>query len=386
MLLSTAKNNSRIFGLDLLRALAILFVILGHGALILKKYIIVSDYYNFFVFDGVTIFFVLSGFLIGQILIKSLQKDEKFGIPGLFNFWKRRWYRTLPNYYLVLVIITFLNITFGSITLRDCIPFFFFSQNLAWANPNFFHEYWSLSVEEWFYLIIPVILILAFNYEKKLKGSIAFAFLIIVLITLIIRHYMYDSHNIQNIGQWDNLLRKIVITRLDSLMIGLLGAYLSIYYFRKWQQYKKPLLFIGIIMLIVHRLSFLLITDNLTFNPFLSYPLYYSNVSFLLISLGTLFLMPFLSECRIPSSPVTKVIATTSIVSYSMYLINLTLIQGTLLPISMKYIFYNISDLTTKMLLEYLLFWIYTLVGSAIIYRFFELPIMNYRDRVTNHE
>ncbi len=89
-------TNERIFGLDLLRTIAILLVVLAHGNLIVMDKL--PYFPDFSIVDGVNLFFVLSGFLIGSIIIKSL---EKYGInkASIIIFWKRRWFRTLPNYY-----------------------------------------------------------------------------------------------------------------------------------------------------------------------------------------------------------------------------------------------------------------------------------------------
>jgi len=68
--------NNRIFGLDLLRACAIMFVVIGHGNYLLSnKYTDIIDI--FFGYGGVSIFFVLSGFLIGGILIKNFRKEKR---------------------------------------------------------------------------------------------------------------------------------------------------------------------------------------------------------------------------------------------------------------------------------------------------------------------
>ena len=58
---------------------------------------------NFTATIGVEIFFVISGFLIGKIIYRIIQKDD-FSFNDVREFWKRRWFRTLPNYYLVLLI------------------------------------------------------------------------------------------------------------------------------------------------------------------------------------------------------------------------------------------------------------------------------------------
>lgn len=94
-------TENRVFGLDFLRSIAILLVMIGHsvGYLPLK----IQQFIRPFLVDGVAIFFVLSGFLIGGIMIKSFQKEINF--KNITNFWIRRWMRTLPNYYLILSIL-----------------------------------------------------------------------------------------------------------------------------------------------------------------------------------------------------------------------------------------------------------------------------------------
>ena len=83
-------NSSRIYGLDILRAMAILFVVIGHGQYLLPRKF--NTFHSIFVFDGVSIFFVLSGFLIGGILIKIIENKEA-NTSTLIDFWKRRWFR-----------------------------------------------------------------------------------------------------------------------------------------------------------------------------------------------------------------------------------------------------------------------------------------------------
>ena len=82
--------------------------------------------------DGVELFFVLSGFLIGGILIRLFEEPKVFGWKELLNFWLRRWFRTLPNYYLVL-ILNIIIVYFGVIKedfSQFNWKFFFFLQNL----------------------------------------------------------------------------------------------------------------------------------------------------------------------------------------------------------------------------------------------------------------
>jgi peptidoglycan/LPS O-acetylase OafA/YrhL len=99
---SLGNTGNRVFGLDLLRFIAILMVLLGHGKMVLPQHI--KPIFDDFLLDGVAIFFVLSGFLIGGILIKQLEREQPT-LGGLTHFWKRRWMRTLPAYLVVLVFL-----------------------------------------------------------------------------------------------------------------------------------------------------------------------------------------------------------------------------------------------------------------------------------------
>ena len=96
-------NNptTRNFGLDLFRAFAILLVVLSHGKFLLNRTVL-ENFPYVKMLDGVDLFFVLSGFLIGGILLKS--SSEGLNWPGVAHFWKRRLLRTLPNYYLILLL------------------------------------------------------------------------------------------------------------------------------------------------------------------------------------------------------------------------------------------------------------------------------------------
>ena len=153
--------NNRVFGLDLMRALAIIFVVMGHGLMLEKAN---TNFPWIRLINGVELFFVLSGFLIGGILIKIFQNSNSFGIREIGNFWIRRWFRTLPNYYLIL-ILNIIVVYFGIIKedySQFNWKFFLFIQNFSQHFIGFFWESWSICVEEWFYLLFPIILGIVF--------------------------------------------------------------------------------------------------------------------------------------------------------------------------------------------------------------------------------
>ena len=131
------NRTNRIFGLDLMRATAILMVLCSHLLWIYPNANhIVSQVFTLFGFWGVEIFFVLSGFLIGKILYK-LYLQEDFTIKTVFYFLKRRWFRTLPNYIFVLLLNIVIGIFIGfSITAVGC--YFFFLPYFASTLKSFF--------------------------------------------------------------------------------------------------------------------------------------------------------------------------------------------------------------------------------------------------------
>lgn len=143
--------KDRIFGLDILRAAAILFVLYSHGRPLIASYVN-KNVFNIFSLDGVTLFFVLSGFLIGRILIKIYFKESPLTWKDSWSFWVRRWFRTVPPYFIMLCILLVFAFIQGTFTNTNFLQYFLFIQNLWYSHPSFFPEAWSLTLEEWFYL------------------------------------------------------------------------------------------------------------------------------------------------------------------------------------------------------------------------------------------
>jgi peptidoglycan/LPS O-acetylase OafA/YrhL len=98
-------------GLDLMRAVAISLVLLDH--FLPRLGVATPEIFRFIGWSpiGVDLFFALSGFLIGRIL---LQLGSQISEPrALFGFWIRRWLRTLPVYY-VMVFLRFFLVVMGT--------------------------------------------------------------------------------------------------------------------------------------------------------------------------------------------------------------------------------------------------------------------------------
>lgn len=368
-------NRNRIYGLDILRAMAILFVVFGHGKHILPNKL--HFFHKLFIFDGVSIFFVLSGFLIGGILIKIIE-SKKANKSTLIDFWKRRWFRTLPNYFLILIIITSYYLsTRSDFTLYSINRYLVFCQNLFSPHPFFFPEAWSLSVEEWFYLIIPsIIFILISAFKMEPKKSILISALSIILLVCLFRIHRYSTVDIVSIRDWDLLFRKQVFTRLDSIMFGVFGAYIQYYYPLKWSKVKFPLLIIGILLFTVTKCLSL-------FNIIAVDSFYMCVLSFSVTSLATLSLLPYLSNLKAGSGMLYKGITVISLISYSMYLLNLTVVQNIIMTDFIPWDSLS-GDTYLRVILKYSSYWLLTILGSIIIYKYYEIPLTTLRDKKWN--
>jgi len=353
------QYEPRVFGLDVMRAMAIVLVLLSHS-----RHFIIQDFPSLDAlklggFYGVELFFVLSGFLIGSILLKL---GEQLGVAaGLFNFWKRRWYRTLPNYYLFLII----NILVASILskpLPNLWTYLPFLQNLAWEHPPFFAESWSLALEEWYYLLFPLGLYLV----SKAQVSFQRSFLILSLLFLIVPTVLRLIYVFTSDPTWDLGVRKIVILRLDAIMFGMLAAHVKREWPKIWGMLAKPLFMLGTIIVIAF--SYIFLRSSIDQSGFCRTWL------FTLVSLG---FTGFLPTCDLwmvqRESLVTELVRKLALWSYSLYLCNLTVF------IAIRVIMPQTHFLMR--LLSCALFFVVCLWVAAIVYRNIEKPLMALRDR-----
>jgi peptidoglycan/LPS O-acetylase OafA/YrhL len=146
----------RIPSLDGLRALSILLVILSHASNDpgYPAWFHISGAYGRF---GVRVFFVISGYLITSLLLKE---HRKTGTISLRDFYVRRAFRILPAAYIYIAIIGILQ--WKNLRLSDYLTAIFYVRNFTDGAFAFGHL-WSLSVEEQFYFLWPVLLLLFFR-------------------------------------------------------------------------------------------------------------------------------------------------------------------------------------------------------------------------------
>ncbi|MGA7157564.1 MAG: acyltransferase [Acidobacteriaceae bacterium] len=154
----TAKlaSNKRLAGLDTLRALAIVAVMGFH----LRNFLPESwSPVTTFGWAGVDLFFVLSGYLIGAQLLKPLRAGRKLSFGA---FYRNRAYRILPVYLVVLALYLLWPAWREERSLSPLWQFLTFTENLFvdYSRNEAFSHVWSLCVEEHFYLLLPVVVLL----------------------------------------------------------------------------------------------------------------------------------------------------------------------------------------------------------------------------------
>ncbi len=353
--------QKHVHGLDLMRAVAIALVVFQHGALFFYLCYGTGAIWTKVGEIGVTLFFALSGFLIGGILLDLGGSLAESRVAA--RFWLRRALRTLPNYFLFIGA----NVAFwwlfqrarGYASPYPLLPrYAAFLQNFT-SRPNwFFPESWSLSVEEWFYLMFPLGLLVGLRFLKApfVRLYCTLAGLMVVLPALL-RGLTLSQED------WANGITKVVIYRPDSVAIGLVAVALCRRFPSAWTGVRLPSLVLGAGTLIG---SFLYMGCG---DPAHSGP---ARVLLpLAVNLGSALLLPWASTCMSLGSPRLDIpVRAVARWSYSMYLVNLML-SGTVL--SHMQFHYG----TTIGILSYAAACI---LASAVIYRYFEAPILRWRD------
>jgi peptidoglycan/LPS O-acetylase OafA/YrhL len=152
-MMHTPAANTRLAGLDTLRACAIALVLMNHY----NGFVARGSVFGFLGevgWAGVDLFFVLSGYLIGNQLLAPVARGEAWSLK---TFFARRLLRTLPNYYVVLAV--YLLLPHSPIAGKSMAPvwrYLSFTQNFGLEYGQTFTHSWSLCIEEQFYLVLPL--------------------------------------------------------------------------------------------------------------------------------------------------------------------------------------------------------------------------------------
>jgi peptidoglycan/LPS O-acetylase OafA/YrhL len=362
--------NNKLRGLDHLRSLAIIFVFMYHyGALFPHPQW--SNTISRFGWTGVDLFFVLSGYLIASQLFAKIaqQKDIEFKV-----FFIKRFFRIVPAY-LVVVALYFL---FPSFHEREALAplwkYLTFTQNLGLdirTNGTFSHA-WSLCVEEQFYLLLPLTLILLVKCNAIKKGFVVLPSLFITGILL--RLYSWYSLVLPFANEpnswvnWSKWIYYPTYCRLDGLLVGVSIA--ALFQFKttirdKVQRYGNHFLILSVVVLTgAYFLSKNMVSLNTTIYGF---PLI--AIGYGLMVVGAVSPTSFIYNLN------SKISTNIAVLSYGIYLIHKFIIHITQAQFSKL----NIEQDSNFM---FFICIITTVLGAILLNRIIERPFSSLRDKL----
>jgi peptidoglycan/LPS O-acetylase OafA/YrhL len=362
----------RLPGLDLLRAVAIVSVICTHA------WIAGGMGYGFgwieqYGWMGVDLFFVLSGYLIGrQVLVRCLRGDG-VDVPA---FYRQRAYRILPAYFAVVALYFLFPALREQAAIQPLWQFLTFTMNLFvdQSSLHAFSSAWSLCVEEHFYLIFPIaVLIMAPRASAK---HVAGVLLGLMLAGLAWRGFAWGQSAAlaaDGSGTWEmdgrrymELVYYPTYARLDGLLCGIGLATLSVYRASLWerlQQHSSALALVGAATVLFAAWIF---RDTLTFAACVfGFPILSVGLALLVASAASP--ASLLARMRLPG---TAWIAATS---YSIYLSH-----KAMLKLASRYI---PDYLNHRGMLTLLCCLLVAITAAALLHYLVERPFLLLRDR-----
>jgi len=356
--------NNRNYGLDTLRSLAIILVFMFHCFMYSKSPLLTSIGHVGWV--GVDLFFVLSGYLIGNQIFSALKKQNF----SLKMFYMRRFLRTLPNYFIVLALY-FLIPSFRELPLTTPLwKFMTFTQNFGLSVSAFSHA-WSLCIEEQFYFMLPIVLLLVI-YKKALRLG---WFLIGALLIgeMLLRGTLW-LHYIQHAG--DNTFKLYMtnlyypsFSRLDGLILGVAIAMVRNFHEETWARITNKGNWWMLFGIIGCYFTFYSLDHLYSFMP-TTFGFLFRAISFSALVIAALSPDSVLNRTKIPGA------MTLATWSYAIYLIHKPLIHVTRLALS----YWGIGESSVfSTALEIMV----TLAGGWLLYTFIENPFLRLRDKMT---
>lgn len=360
----------RLNGLDSLRALAIILVLMTHYRLFSKEY--TFGFLTAVGWTGVDLFFVLSGYLIGNQIFASLAKSRDLSFK---NFYSRRLLRTLPNYYVVLAIYYLFPLALSGEFRAPLWEYLTFTQNNGLRPEHTFTHSWSLCIEEQFYLIFPALAFLVF------KSRHALAYMWFTLSGVFVFAMAYRAFNWHEHGQaaitgsdyWQYIYYSS-FTRFDELLPGIAIALIRNFYpslFSRCLEKGNYFLIAGITAtsaVFYLALHYRYIDDYGFSGLFATFGFSAVSLSFALLVIAALSPNTLLYRIKIPGA------ASMALWSYAIYLLHKPLWALLIEPLNKAGI--DVRSWTAVAILMGS-----SLLGGWLLYRLVELPFMKIRDK-----
>lgn len=209
------QSTNHFGALDGLRAVSILLVILHHSAHWQSKLVTTLQYNGRY---GVSLFFVISGFLICTLFLRERRKTGKI---ELWKFYGRRALRLLPLYYALLIVQAVLIFVLGQYSpanqelFRANLPsyIFYYSNWLPTSGQGPYFCAWSLAVEEQFYLAFGLLIVFA----RRKQAIIAIASALLLKIGI---------YQVFGTIDGDSTFWRVLFSYQEAILIGVLIAFI----------------------------------------------------------------------------------------------------------------------------------------------------------------
>ncbi len=349
--------------IDVLRALAVLLVLVRHMAPcptsappVLKA---ICDFVSGGGGIGVTLFFVLSGFLVAGLLF---QEQKNTGEISSARFLVRRGLKIYPAFWLLLLV----TVGVSALRHRPENPSAILSELLFVQNyfPPIFGHTWSLAVEEHFYLLLVVLLLFLSKRSASPQPfeSIPWIFFVVAVGCLGLRCW-------QSVSAPFDFTTHVFPThlRLDALFFGVFLSHQYYYHrerFERWSaRLRFPLLIGGCALML---LPFIFHVES---TPFIY------TFGLMLAYLGSGFLLLALLALRLPNHPLISATAAMGAFSYAIYLWHPTVAShGTFAVASVMKGHWNWYWHTA-------VYFVGSLVVGIVMTKLVEFPVLRFRDR-----
>lgn len=372
---SSLSQLPRLYGLDTLRASAICLVFMYHY-MVFVSHQQTFGWLSEVGWAGVDLFFVLSGYLIGNQIFKGIAAGHTFSVSAFY--WRRAW-RTLPVFWLVLAAYFLIGAPLGGKTPPALWRFLSFTQNLGLQSGTAFSHAWSLCIEEQFYLFLPLIL-LAAAYLRRFGFSIGvrqgWCLLgLLLLLGVSVRCVLWARYGRISFGEIGSYYTNVyynTLCRFDEFLPGIALAMVKNFHpplWQKMQAHGQKFFFAGLAACaLMFYLSYqFYFIEGYGYGFFMSV-FGYSLLAwaFALLIVAALSPNSTFSGLRVPGAQHL------ALWSYSIYLTHKPLAY--LIQTQTKSLAWSSSTLLLVISLACLL-------CGAILYRLVELPCMAWRDR-----
>lgn len=368
---TTGLRQDKLFGLDHLRAIAIILVLCYHYDGGIFGHPGWMQPFGIFGWTGVDLFFVLSGFLISSQLFDQLKKGRSISLK---TFFLKRFFRIIPIY-LFIVAVYFLFPGFHEKEkLSPLWRFLTFTKNFGLDNKTegTFSHSWSLCVEEHFYFSLPLILmaLLQLKIFKRSYWLLILFFIAGFACRIYSWYYWYlPAQSADEYGSaWTKFIYYPTYNRLDGLLAGVAVAAVYQYLPNTWRSIAKYGNHLIVTSLALLTLCYFYFCDAGTFsNSIFGFPVV--SVAYGLLVAGAVSPQSFLFKWQ---SKTTTLIAT---LSYAVYLSHKGIIH-----VAQTQLVKTGIDRNGNLMLLICIF--LCLLGALLLHHSIEKPFMRMRDRV----